>query len=91
MAYSLTTAVRGYHIYRAFTSSVPLQLGADDCGLYAIAFATELAFSYDLATLHTKKFKQNEMRTHLVSCLQNNYFIDFPYLAIVFMYIATYI
>ena len=58
--------------------SVPLQLGADDCGLYAIAFATELAFSHDPATLHSKKFKQNEMRTHLVSCVQNSYFIDFP-------------
>ena len=31
--------------------SVPLQLGANNCGLYAIAFATELAFSHDPATL----------------------------------------
>ena len=57
---------------------VPLQLGADDCGLYAIAFANELAFSHDPATLYTKKCKQNEMRTHLISCLQNSYFIVFP-------------
>ena len=51
--------------------SVPLQLGADNCGLYAIAFATEFAFGHDPATLCTKKFKQNEMRTHLISWLQN--------------------
>ena len=54
--------------------NVPMQLGVDDCGLYAIAFAMALAISYDPATLYAKKFKQNEM---LFSCLQNNYFIDF--------------
>ena len=58
--------------------NMPMQLGVDDCGLYAIAFATALAVNYDPATLYAKKFKQNEMRTHLISCLQNNYFIDFP-------------
>ena len=52
--------------------NVPMQLGVDDCGLYAIAFATALVISYDPATLYAKEFKQNKMRTHLISCLQNN-------------------
>ena len=58
--------------------SGPMQLGADDCGLYAIAFATSLTFSHNPANLNARKFKQNQMRTHLISCLQNYYFVDFP-------------
>lgn len=41
----------------------PKQSGGSDCGLYAIAIATALAYDLDPAILI---FEQNEMRPHFV-------------------------
>ena len=56
-------------------ADVPVQSGVDDCGLFAVAFATALAFTQD--PLNPMSFKQDEMRTHLIECLQDKYFVDF--------------
>ena len=41
------------------------KIESNDCGLYAIAIATALAYEVDPSTL---LFEQNEMRTHLANC-----------------------
>jgi hypothetical protein len=45
----------------------PKQIGTTDCGLYAIAMATALANGLDPCELI---FREEEMRPHLVDCLQ---------------------
>ena len=45
--------------------NVDQQQNAHDCGLYSIAFATELAYGHDPVL---PKFKAGEMRSHLLHC-----------------------
>ena len=47
--------------------NVEQQQNTHDCGIYAIAFATELAYGHD-PVLH--KFEAGEMRSHLLHCLE---------------------
>ena len=54
---------------------IPQQLGANDCGLYAIANAAALCFGMDPATLH---FNQSLMRLHLIQCLEQKRITHFP-------------
>ena len=54
---------------------IPKQLGANDCGLYAIANGTALCFGKDPATL---RFNQSLMRLHLVQCLEQKRITHFP-------------
>uniref|UniRef100_A0A1X7TLH4 Ubiquitin-like protease family profile domain-containing protein n=1 Tax=Amphimedon queenslandica TaxID=400682 RepID=A0A1X7TLH4_AMPQE len=42
-----------------------------DCGLYAIAFATPLAFGHDLQTV---QFDQTKMIDHLMKCIENKHY-----------------
>ena len=51
------------------------QIGSNDCGLYAIAIATALAYEVDPSTL---LFEQNEMRTHLANCFMRQHLTQFP-------------
>ena len=51
------------------------QKGSSDCGLFAIAAATAAAFGQEPSTL---KFIQEKMRTHLVTCFQNQKMSPFP-------------
>ena len=51
------------------------QVGAEDCGLFAIASATSLAFGEDPST---REYCQAKMRTHLVKCFVNEHFELFP-------------
>ena len=51
------------------------QKGADDCGLFAIAFAVDLCNGDDPAKVN---YKQVEMRKHLVQCLKNGVMLPFP-------------
>ena len=46
-----------------------------DCGLFAIASATSLAFGEDPST---REYCQAKMRTHLLKCFVNKYFELFP-------------
>ena len=51
------------------------QTGTKDCGVYAIAFATAIAFGQNAGR---QNFKQQEMRAHLVSCFNKNCMSVFP-------------
>ena len=57
---------------------VQKQHGINDCGLFAIAFATYLAFGNDPKALETHQFKQTNLRSHLISCLEQKHFTQFP-------------
>ena len=51
------------------------QTGGQDCGVYAIAILTALAFCHDPAKI---KFNQSAMRLHLIKCLEMGAFSPFP-------------
>ena len=50
------------------------QTGTQDCGLFAIAYATSIAHGHDL----TKKFDQQRIRHHLSICFRNSVMTVFP-------------
>ena len=52
-----------------------LQHGSTNCGIFAIAYATELTYGTNPATVI---FDQAQMRPHLINCLQNRNLIPFP-------------
>ena len=54
---------------------VQKQVGINDCGLFALAFATDLCHGLDPTT---QKYSQKEMRHHYVSCLQSGKMTPFP-------------
>ena len=56
---------------------VKLQPNLHDCGVYAIAIATELAQGRDPVLC---VWKMEEMRKHLIFCLENGQFSQFPLL-----------
>ena len=51
------------------------QIGVTDCGLFAIAVITAIAYGTDPSQL---QFKQEEMRKHLLTCFNNEYLTPFP-------------
>lgn len=51
------------------------QTGGRDCGVYAIAISTALAFSHDPSKI---RFNQPAMRLHLIRCLELGKFSLFP-------------
>ena len=51
------------------------QKSPDDCGIFAIAYTTAIAFGAQLEKLN---MTQDRMRAHLVSCLSNESFSVFP-------------
>ena len=53
-----------------------VQQGGVDCGLFAIAFAYELAAETTLWMY--RAFEQGKMREHLVKCLERGLFEPFP-------------
>ena len=59
--------------------AVQRQRGGVDCGLFAIAMATAIAFGIDPAS---QEFNQREMRTHLVKCFDEKVMLLFPTLKI---------
>ena len=54
---------------------VQQQQGGTDCGLFAIAYAFSLASGEDPTRI---KFKQDNMRQHLIDCLQAGTMLPFP-------------
>lgn len=52
------------------------QVGATDCGLFAIAFAVALCFGMNPSKAI---FAQEKMRAHLIECLENQKFSNFPF------------
>ncbi len=51
------------------------QIGGRDCGVYAIAISTALAFREDPAGI---KFDQPAMKRHLIACMEKGTFSPFP-------------
>ena len=56
--------------------NVQMQAGGYDCGLFAVAFATALAFGEPPGRYH---FAQEKMRHHLWSCFERRQISMFPY------------
>ena len=54
---------------------VQRQVGGSDCGLFSIAFATALVFGQHSGQL---MFDQNQIRTHLLQCLEASETLPFP-------------
>ena len=53
------------------------QAGGSDCGLFAIAFAVALCFGLNPSKLN---FQQHKMGDHLLHCLAENKFTNFPFI-----------
>ena len=51
------------------------QVGSDDCGLYAIAILTALAYKINVAEV---KFDQSKMRRHFIDCIEAKFLTLFP-------------
>lgn len=58
-----------------FNVKVQKQIGRADCGLLALVFATDLCLALER---HNQKYKQNEMRQHLIHCLESGKMTPFP-------------
>ena len=54
---------------------VQYQKGSDDCGLFAIAYATDLAYGNDPVSC---RYKQKELRAHFLDCLKKKEIVPFP-------------
>ena len=54
---------------------VQKQYGGDDCGLFAIVNAVQLAKKCDPAKV---KFRQYQMRSHLINCFEKGKMTSFP-------------
>jgi len=54
---------------------VQRQVGANDCGLFSLAFATDLCHGLDPVHL---RHDQGSMRQHYVNCLENGAMVQFP-------------
>lgn len=58
---------------------VQRQIGMKDCGLFALAFATSLAFGNSPQSLSLCQFNQNSFREHYVSSIQIKQASEFPH------------
>ena len=50
------------------------QIGSSDCGVFAIAFATDLAFGLNPASHH---YEQDKLRPHFITCLKSEQMTPF--------------
>ena len=55
---------------------VQRQVKGTECGVFAIAFAVALSFGLNPTKLI---FDQSKMRTHLITCLSQKQFSNFPF------------
>lgn len=51
------------------------QKGKSDCGVFAIAYATDLCFGNDPASC---LYEQNKLRSHFMDCLKSEHLTPFP-------------
>ena len=68
----LQTQVRSFELKFI---NVQRQIGANDCGLFAIANVTSLCLGSDP---HLLRYDQSQMRNHLCKCFENNLMTVFP-------------
>ena len=52
------------------------QSGTNDCGLYALAFATSVCYGNKPETVF---YHQHEMRAHLLHCIENKCLTEYPH------------
>ena len=55
--------------------NVQLQEGGSDCGVYAVAYATDLCYGNNPSNLH---YHQGKLRLHLIECLEMKEMTPFP-------------
>ena len=60
------------------TVGAPKQKGVKDCGLFAIAVSTSLAYYYSYQATLKFEFNQSMMRDHLIGCYINRCITPFP-------------
>ena len=51
------------------------QKGSSDCGLFSIAYATDLAYGNDPASY---RYDQTKLRSHFLECLEKEFLTPFP-------------
>ena len=66
-----------FHLSVVDIPPVQIQTVSTDCGLFAIAFAYELAIGNQL--VHEVRFDQKKTRSHLLSCFENGELTRFPH------------
>ena len=72
----LCCAVAAHRLQQDFiTLKVRLDHQTVDCGVFAIAFATDLAFGLNPASHH---YEQDELRPHFIECLKSEQMAPFP-------------
>ena len=54
---------------------VQFQKGSRDCGLYAVAYATDLAYGNDPSSY---RYKQEKLRSHFIDCIKKEILTPFP-------------
>ena len=78
-AHDLSPLATGKHVRQDavtfFNVKVQKQIGGSDCGLFTLAFATDLCFGLEP---HNQTYKQNEMRKHFIRCLESGKMTPFP-------------
>lgn len=69
-------------IIQSSSKSITLQLeptqeqsGDSDCGLFSIAYATEVCYGNDVSSL---RYYQDRLRSHLIECLKSKKMVPFP-------------
>jgi hypothetical protein len=60
---------------KVLSANVQQQSNGVDCGLYAIAFATEVAFGFDPSEA---TFLEEALRSHILKCFQDGKIERFP-------------
>ncbi len=64
------TQIFGTHVNATIQTS-PQQHGYTDCGIFAIAVCTSLAYGTDIHQLQGLMYDQSAMRQHLYNCFEN--------------------
>ena len=59
-------------------TGIQRQHGTKDCGLFAMAVCTFLAFGRDQSTLAANCFDQHSFRSHLIFCFESYCISEFP-------------
>jgi len=52
-----------------------MKAGGSDCDVFALAFATAICFGHSPGKF---QFNQQQMRSHLIDCLEKEHFTMFP-------------
>ena len=64
-----------FHTRNTKMQPLQKQIGGADCGLFAIAVITSIAYGTDPCQTH---FKQEDMRKHILKCFGEEHIRQFP-------------